>query len=290
MKSLPTLGIGLLLCAGLSPAQGLAPTAGAELELRRVLAQSPRELSEWQSESAPPAQLDSGGGAPRRWWPVLLSALVPGLGETVTGHYFRGAPLLAADIGLVGGAISQNSKGDERTEDFERFADEHYSEQLWSEHLAGTYGNFVNEFFDVGTTPSSVPLYVPKSIDEREWYENIGKWEVFYFGWEEYDPDGQGYWPSPTNPVFSVPSREKYVDLRGEANDAYELRDTLLSVSLLLRVFSLMQTAYLEGFIGGRFGAPQADGALLLPLGESLHGFAQTTLRGDSFVGLGAQF
>jgi hypothetical protein len=220
------------------------------------------------------------------------------MGETVTGHYLRGTPLLAADVALLSGAVSQNGEGDDKTEEFERFADEHYSEQLWSEHLAGTYGNFVNEFFDVGTTPSSVPLYVPKSVDEREWYENIGKWEVFYFGWEEYDPDfvssnpdyDGGYWPTEPNPVFSVPSREKYVDMRGEANDAYELRDTLLSVSLLLRVFSLLQVAYLEGFIGQRFGAPSADGGLSLPLGEQLHGFARTDLRGDSYLGLGASF
>ena len=39
--------------------------------------------------------------------------------------------------------------------------------------------------------------------------------------------------------------------MRGEANDAYETRDTWLYVNIGLRVFSVIQSAWLSGIIGG---------------------------------------
>ena len=100
---------------------------------------------------------------------------------------------------------------------------------------------------------SDVPLYVSREEDEREWFENLGKWDVFAWGWREYWEDG--YSPGdPENPNYMTPLRQQYLDLRGESNDAFQNRDRFLTAALLV--------AYLEGFIGGRFSeaGAEADG------------------------------
>lgn len=203
---------------------------------------------------------DEEGAAPRRWWPLVASAVLPGLGESLTGHR-RGWFMIAADAGLWYGVKDKNDLGNEKEEEFEAFADEHWKEDRWINALAD--GDLQEYFPDLvaGSTVDDVALYVSREEDEREWYENLGKWDVFSWGWREYWEDG--YDPGdPDDPQFITPLRQQYLDLRGESNDAFGIRDRYLTVAMLLRVFSVMQVAYLEGFIGGRYSeaASEADG------------------------------
>lgn len=52
-------------------------------------------------------------------------------------------------------------------------------------------------------------LYVPRSQGLRKWHENIGRWDVFAFGWEEYGPPEECV-PDPVNPDFETPTRTEY--------------------------------------------------------------------------------
>jgi len=208
----------------------------------------------WQGEAA----------GPRRWWPLVLSAAVPGLGEAVTGHWW-GYAMIAADGGLLYAAVDKHREGGDLEDEYKAFADEHYSEDEW--RLALSQGDLEPYFprLTAGSSPDHVDLYVTREEDEREWYENIGKWDQFAWGWREYweedfDPG------DPANPDFITPLRQKYVDLRGESNDAFGQSDTFLTISLLLRVASVLQMAYLEGFIGGRYN----DGPGLEDAGQVL--------------------
>ena len=46
-------------------------------------------------------------------------------------------------------------------------------------------------------------------------------------------------------------NRETYRRMREESNDAFEKRDRLIYVNIGLRVFSVLQVAYLQGLFGG---------------------------------------
>lgn len=250
------LMLGLVLAALAAPAaatessvaRDLAAPASADLRpglvafARAGMADlSPDGLPTWQGEA----------GGPRRWWPLVLSAAVPGLGEAITGHWW-GYGMIAADGGLLFAALDKRQEGEDLEDEYKAFADEHYSEDEW--RLALSQGDLEPYFprLTAGSSAEDVDLYVTKEEDEREWYENIGKWDQFAWGWREYweedfDPG------DPANPDFITPLRQKYVDLRGESNDAFGRSDTYLTISLLLRVASVLQMAYLEGFIGGRY-------------------------------------
>jgi hypothetical protein len=212
--------------------------------------------------NADPAAFEQPGRGPRRWWAVLSSAVIPGLGQTLTGHYVWGGAQILTDAAMIAGAVQKDQEGDDKTTEYKAFADEHYSEPAWERALAN---GELEEFFGYGegSTPDDVPLYVTKEEDEREWYENIGKWDEFAWGWREYWDD-EWPWPSPTelyrpgdstpydpDNIFMTPLRDEYVSIRKASNDAYNAKGRFINVSILLRFFSVIQMAYFEGFIGG---------------------------------------
>lgn len=205
--------------------------------------------------------------------PVLFSLILPGSGEAYMG-YKRGYFMMAADIFAWTQVAKYHNEGDDLTDKYIAFADEHYSDdQLVEAYNAASLdperaGEGEIYFPDVGNITDTselhkLPLYVTKEEDFREYYENLGKWEQFIFGWDDYtrasDPNNPnapaGYDPSLTLDDLRQPwvskNRQTYQEMRGEANDAYETRDTWLYVNIGLRVFSVIQSAWLSGIIGG---------------------------------------
>ncbi len=215
-------------------------------EADRVVAEGEEVTPDWETSGA--------AGAPRRWWPLVMSAVLPGLGEAVTGH-MRGYFLMAADVASIGASVHYDQVGDDREDEYIAFADAHWSEDRWEEALRT---EDQAEWFGTDyQSKDEVPLYVSREEDAREYYENLGKWDIFWYGWEDSKPR------SITDPVdwdwahppaeFMTPLRDQYLDMRTASNDAYDKSNTFRSISLILRVFSVVQVAYLEGFVGGRY-------------------------------------
>ncbi len=213
------------------------------------------EILAGQEEAIPDWDAAGVKTAPRRLGPLVLSAIWPGLGEAVTGHV-RGYFLMAADAASIGASIHYDQKGDDRKEEYIAFADAHWSEDEWK--LAIETEDQSPWFGTDYQAADEVPLYVSKQEDAREYYENLGKWDIFWYGWEDskprsiQDPDITWDWTHPPA-EFMTPLRNQYLDMRVASNDAYDTRNTFRSISLILRVFSVLQVAYLEGFIGGRY-------------------------------------
>ncbi len=209
-------------------------------------------------------------------WPILMSLVLPGAGEAYLG-YKRGYAMVALDIFAWTQVAKYDSEGGEIREEYIAFADEHYSDELLvSGYFPGDYpidsgyrrGQGALYFPSVGSISSvdelgALPLYVTKDDDFREYYENLGKWDQFIFGWDDYvrPDDYPGYTPTgDRNPDLLQPwvsrNREAYRIMRGESNDAYKKRDRWLYVNIGLRLFSVMQVAYLQGLLGG---GPDSD-------------------------------
>jgi hypothetical protein len=274
---------------------GLATGARAQ-DLHLTTADLDAVLQEEVDESPTLPELDESGTAPRRWWPILASAVVPGLGELSTG-YMRGIPMIAVDAAIWTGVVINQNEGNDKEKEFEAFADQHWSEEKWREAVEQAEGSGYppNDNFGAwypqyrGKSADEIPLYVSREEDEREWYENAGKWNEFAWGWREYwDPDwnfennfdriGRDYYlPQPGLPdtwfygdnATMTPLRKQYIEIREESNSAFETRDTLLSAALLLRVVSVLQVVYLEGFIGRRYDSPdESQLSLATPQGS----------------------
>ena len=123
---------------------------------------------------------------------------------------------------------------------------------------------FPNDEGNTATTPEELgnvlSLWVSKEDDRREYYENLGKWDQFVFGWDDFrrpddPPPGIAYDPTNTISDLRQPwtsrNRAEYRLMRDASNDAYKTRDRYLYLNIGLRVFSVLQVAYLQGLLGG---------------------------------------
>lgn len=205
--------------------------------------------------------------------PLLMSAILPGAGEVYTGHR-RGWAMIVLDVASWMKMSSYNSDGDKFQDEYLAYADEHWSEdRLFASCNTndvsdlGSYGfydedNLCNAFYGATMTDEdgewvpTLSLWVSRADDEREYYENLGKWDQFVFGWDDFSENYFLHYGFEDTDDTSVlhggevsPHREFYRSLRRQSNDAYANADKLFTMNMLARVFSVIQTAYLNGMI-----------------------------------------
>ena len=187
--------------------------------------------------------------------PMILSALMPGLGEATMG-YRRGYAMMALDIASWLGVKHYHDLGGEKRDAYIAYADEHWS----LDRLAAAFGSdaidYVGTFYyDVGDH-EDLSLWVSAADDYREYYENLGKWDQFVFGWDDFtDPRawvGLGATSADLKDDERVSAnRLTYRSMRKDSNDQFDRRDQLIYLNMATRIFSMFQVAFLGGAFDG---------------------------------------
>ncbi len=284
MQTVTRILVALALVGAASTALAGPATDPAALERARwLLGRS--EAAGWQPADTRDFQTEFGlGGGAAAEGPegagmstglkVLASAVLPGAGEALSG-YRRGYLMMALDIFAWTRVAKYHGDGKDLSDEYYAFADLHYSDEMLVEAYdpfsidqersgeGDIYFPGYPDISDVADLDGNLPLYVTKEEDRREYYENLGKWDQFIFGWDDYtrasvDHPEYDYEPTRTISDLRQPwvskNREIYRDMRDAANDAYQSRDRWLYVNIGLRVFSVLQTAWLNGLLGGDDG------------------------------------
>ncbi len=210
-----------------------------------------------------PETVTSGGdaGEAQSYWPVLFSVLVPGAGEISMGYYKRGIALVAAEIVAWTGYSVKHSQGTDKRTEYEAFADAHWTEQKWiDDHPCPTLPPTGRTLEDIeacgqassgsGAWPGYIP-YVPRSVDKQHYYENLGKYDWYISGWEDWNPADVPY-------SHDTDLRTEYRQMRIDSNNALDNADAFIWVSVVARTFSLVETAIL---VHNRRGEPGGAGA-----------------------------
>jgi hypothetical protein len=188
----------------------------------------------------------------RRYLPIFLSVLVPGAGEMYMGYWKRGVALMAIEAGAWSGYVYKHQQGLDTREEYEDFADAHWDMRKFIDDHYLIYpstGATLEQLEEQGQATSGSgawPGYSPwvsKEEDKQHYYENIGKYDWYVSGWDDYAP---GTRPEDLNPgeVLSR-SREEYRDLRHESNNQLDAANRFIYLSIATRVFSLVQTTLL---------------------------------------------
>lgn len=243
------------------PADDLAAAAGvSEVDVvARSLMRGNRSAA-WQAAD----ETGGGGGAATttvsekggRWGPMLMSLAVPGLGEAYLGHK-RGYLLMAIDVASWLGVKHHHDKGNEIRDDYYVYADLHWAESRLAAAFSAVDPEVAGTYYFGVTAYTELPLWVSREDDRREYYENLGKWDQFVFGWDDFqDPRiisdlGPDYNSIDLKDPRVSANREKYRSMRQESNDQFTKRDRLLYLNMATRIFSFFQVAYLEGLLGG---------------------------------------
>ena len=234
-----------------------ASAQGATAGLLAVRDAEPAGMNDFSFLEAESAPVQS-------YWPVLYSALVPGLGEMSMGYWKRGIALMAVEIAAWTGYFVNHNEGMDKRDEYEAFADAHWEMQKWLyDHPCTTADSTLESVEECGQSssgsgqwPGYIP-WVPKEEDKQHYYENIGKYDWYISGWEDWDPDQFPY-------AKQTDLRTEYRSMRGESNDALDQANSFVWVSVAARAFSLAETAILvrnrraDGGGGGGEGAPVA--------------------------------
>jgi hypothetical protein len=191
---------------------------------------------------------EGGAGAPQSWWPLLYSALVPGTGELSMGYEKRGIALIAAEAVAWTGYFKKHNEGMDQRDDYEAFADAHWSESRWVSEFPGicpTPPTSVEEVEECGQLtsgqgiwPGYIP-YIPKDKDKQHYYENLGKYDWYISGWDDWE----GLDPESLEYHMQTDNRTTYRSMRQKSNNSLDDADSFLWISFAARAFSLAETA-----------------------------------------------
>jgi hypothetical protein len=156
----------------------------------------------------------------------VLSLVLPGAGQYYTGNKIKAAVSLAIESALWLGRFSYRSQGDDQVLEYEAFADDHWSDIPYFNSLLAEY-----EIDRWGDSDPGVPWahHLPFKVDgvdttadmNHEYYENIGKYDQFVWGWDDLVPISDTL-PIPENNYRSPTNRPKYLLMRESANKSFD--------------------------------------------------------------------
>ena len=199
----------------------------------------------------------------------LYSLVIPGAGQYNSGRYTKAVIFFTAEVALVTFAIINQHTGDKKTQEFQDYADAHWSAVRYAKWI-GTYGvsdygpnvAFTQADYDavaaydfskvnawesgaLGNHSLGFSHQLPRN-GEQQYYELIGKYNQFKFGWDEYSVDGVtaadagGIPPSDKKRYDSyIPKQmQDYAKERGRANDYYYAASFAVSAIVINHVIS----------------------------------------------------
>ncbi|MBI3788772.1 MAG: hypothetical protein HY276_11025 [Ignavibacteriales bacterium] len=197
----------------------------------------------------------------------LFSAAVPGAGEFYTQSYWRAGGFLAAEVALWVVYAAYTSKGNDQTDLFQNYADDHWSVVRYAEWIQQYAGQLnpdadcsglvtgngsqppwervdwarLNSCEDViAKKPGNGFTHRLPRRPEQQYYELIGKYPQFAGGWDD------GTTITPADIVASKVSLRflDYAAMRGKANDFYNIASTSASVLVANHILSALDAAW----------------------------------------------
>jgi len=189
---------------------------------------------------------------------MISSALLPGLGELYL-YFNSGAEdisILTRAIGFLAmegylwyGYDSNHDKGKDFKQQYENYGDAHWSESRFLEGHPYCYGvsgcTSWEEYNESAIHDSHYFYYTAKEVDREEYYENMGKYDAFLYGWDDWEGDYDDL-------EFWTPNRTHFVSLRDESNKYLLRADRDIMGLIALRIVSVIHAGWLASRVEKR--------------------------------------
>jgi hypothetical protein len=188
---------------------------------------------------------------------AVLSAVVPGAGQIYNGDIWKSAIFLGLEAGLITAAIIYNKKGDDKTAEFEAYADANWSVVKYANWLLtnrtalglpdGPITIDPNtslkpwERVNWGEMNALESRFSHKLVahGEQQYYELIGKYPQYNHGWADQLNDNTPEYNSNLTSMFLG-----YSQMRGEANDFYNASTRYVVFIVLNHILSAGEAAW----------------------------------------------
>jgi len=190
----------------------------------------------------------------------LLSAVVPGAGEFYAGAKWRAAGFLAVETFCWTMYFNRQSTGKDIEKEYKKYADTNWDIYDWflncqsgSEleqeyfNLSGSHNIWVyyndREYIVNDSLSIKLPDYVYRAqtgeltaIKNRDYYENIGKYDQFANGWSDYDISLID--TTRKDELENSAKREKYLNQRYDSNQALKMATNFATAIMFNHLFS----------------------------------------------------
>ena len=178
----------------------------------------------------------------------LLSVIIPGAGEFYAGAKWRALIFASIEVSSWVMRSQYEKKGDRIERQYKRYADEHWDLGRWfrsgltneSCGLEGSHSIWVYYDGQEYMANDSLNEYIPGYLDlaseiqpvkTHEFYENIGKYDQFACGWDDFDS-------TLTDTVLMSPFRDKYLTDRYECNQALKMATNFVTAIMFNHLIS----------------------------------------------------
>jgi len=187
---------------------------------------------------------------------IVLSALLPGAGEFYGESYVKAGIFFGVEVLAWGTYIIYTLKGDNKTDEFQKYADANWTMKRYARWLNEEFGasginpdeedpvilrQQINAFESDPQTGFSHTLPEPGS---QQYYELIGKYQNFMGGWA--DAENSSGWIVTSSNYFTYRTAmfSKYSIDRGDANDLYKTAKIGPIVAILNHILSAADAAW----------------------------------------------
>lgn len=186
----------------------------------------------------------------------LMSLVVPGAGEFYAEDYLKAGIFIAVEAAVITTALIYDKKGDDKTAEFEAFANEHWSAKRYAEwtlinlqvlnpSLNASDYNVINpdgtvNWNELNRLERAIGYGYSHTLapfGEQQYYEMIGKYPQFSHGWSDSNPSDTDY--HILSPYF-----KSYSLMRGDANDLYKVASTAVILIYVNHFLSALDAAW----------------------------------------------
>ncbi len=204
---------------------------------------------------------------------LLYSLVLPGAGQWYAGAKWKSLAFVGAEIASILVWSNLDQKGDDAKIDFETLADSHWLLDLWYDqmfflpdslgiNILGSHdiqilladGSIIgsNEDANGDSIPDWTSYEVDDAIRDRDFYENVGKYNQFVGGWDDIlDESGNVAFEitaksvgDSTEWLVMTKNRDNYLDLREEHNRYLQYAGYAVSAIMFNHVISAIDAVW----------------------------------------------
>ena len=235
---------------GQSKKENLILTGNLHTDSKTVMAKYEQDIAIFKSETVEKKSPLKAG---------LFSLAVPGAGQFYNGDILLSAVFVVAEAALITTAVIYNNKGNNQTDFFQNFADQHWSVKTYAQWTLTNLPNIAPDLkandFPVFDNNGNVVLSELNKLEtaiaidgggyshnlpphgEQQYYEEIGKYSQFSHGWDDANQSDTDY-------HILSPRYLYYSDQRGEANDLYKVSTRAVTLLYINHVLSALEAAW----------------------------------------------
>ncbi|MDA0746663.1 MAG: hypothetical protein O2954_09085 [bacterium] len=172
----------------------------------------------------------------------FMSLVVPGLGQLYTGSPNLAAVFIGVEAFTWINWARWRSKGNDLKADFRVFADQNWNETRYLEWQAynRSHGSPYNE---TETLPCKHDGPNCEKVDTQQYYEMIGKYDQFVFGWSDVTADFDVTLTDASKLTTLSNLREDYENQRNDSNKNLKRASVVIGFAVINRVISAIHAS-----------------------------------------------